>query len=61
MQKTQPRTQVQLFYTVFGDPNGGYAALDQLIKEDGFISPAYQGIPTEKMAEVSPTLKKTHH
>ena len=45
-------------YTVFGDPNGGYAALDQLIKEDGFVSPAYQGIPTEKMAEVSPTLKK---
>ena len=45
-------------YTVFGDPQGSYAAIDKLIKEDGFITSCYQGLPTEKMAEVSPTLKK---
>ena len=45
-------------YTVFGDPQGSYAVIDKLIKEDGFITSCYQGLPTEKMAEVSPTLKK---
>lgn len=45
-------------YTVFGDPSGSYAALDSLIQSDGYITACYQGLATEKMAKVSPTLKK---
>lgn len=45
-------------YSVFGDPNGSYAALDKLQKEDGFISSSFNGIPTEKMSGTTATLKK---
>lgn len=45
-------------YTVFGDPQSSYAALDSLIRNDGFISASFQGMTTATMGEESPTLKK---
>ncbi len=45
-------------YTVFGDPNGSYAALDKLITSDQFTLSAYNSIPTDAMAENAATLKK---
>lgn len=45
-------------YTVFGDQEGSYAALDKLYNEDGFITSCFDGIPTEKMSENSAALKK---
>ncbi|MCD7806829.1 MAG: extracellular solute-binding protein [Lachnospiraceae bacterium] len=45
-------------YTVFGDPEGSYAALDQMIKNDEFVYSAYNTLPTESMSENSATLKK---
>lgn len=45
-------------YTVFGDPEGGYAVIDQLVKNDGFVKPIYGGFVTDTMAEVQPTLIK---
>lgn len=45
-------------YTVFGGADGSYAALDYLMQNDGYITACYQGMTTENMAKVSPTLKK---
>lgn len=45
-------------YTVFGNPEGSYAALDTLIKADRFVYAAYNTLPTEKMSEVESTLNK---
>lgn len=45
-------------YTVFGDPQGSYAALDKLEQEDGFIASNFNGIPTETMSGTTATLKK---
>lgn len=45
-------------YTVFGDPNGSYAALDKMIQEDSFNRSAYGALPTEKMSENFATLNK---
>lgn len=45
-------------YTVFGNPEGSYAALDKIIKEDAFMYTAYNALPTPKMAEVEATLNK---
>lgn len=45
-------------YTVFANPKGSYAALDQIIKSDRFIYSAYNTLPTEKMSEVQATLNK---
>lgn len=45
-------------YTVFGDPQGSYAALDKLIQEDGYIASCFQGMKSEEMSQNSPILKK---
>lgn len=45
-------------YTVFGDPQGSYAAIDKLIAENRFVPSAFNSLPTDKMAENSATLKK---
>lgn len=45
-------------YTVFGDPQGAYAALDQLIQENRFTRSVYNTAPTEKMADSQATLSK---
>jgi len=45
-------------YTVFGNPQGSYAALETLIKADRFVYTAYNTLPNEKMSEVGPTLNK---
>lgn len=45
-------------YTVFGNPQGAYAALDTLINGDRFTYAAYNTLPTEKMSEVESTLNK---
>lgn len=45
-------------YTVFGNPEGSYAALDKMIQEDAFTYSAYNAIPTAKMSEVEATLDK---
>lgn len=45
-------------YTVFGDPQGAYAALDRLIQKDMFVYSAYNSLPTDRMAENAATLKK---
>lgn len=45
-------------YTVFGDPQGAYAALDQVIQKDMFVYSVYNSLPTDTMAENSATLKK---
>lgn len=45
-------------YTVFGDPKGSYAAIDQLVKNDGFVPSAYNALPTESMSENEETLRR---
>lgn len=45
-------------YTVFCDPKGSYAALDQMIKDNKFVESAYNAFPTETMSENAATLKK---
>lgn len=45
-------------YTVFGNPEGSYAALDKMIQEDAFTYSAYNAVPTAKMSEVEATLNK---
>lgn len=45
-------------YTVFGDPQGSYAAIDQMIKNDQFILSAYNSLPTDSMAENQETLRR---
>ena len=45
-------------YTVFGDPQGSYAAIDQLVQNDNFIISCYQGPYTDVMAETSSVLRK---
>lgn len=45
-------------YTVFGDPVGGYAAIDKMIQEDAFNKSVYNTVPTETMAAKYPTLNK---
>lgn len=45
-------------YTVFGDPNGGYAAIDEMIKAEAFNKSAYNTVPTDTMASKYPTLNK---
>ena len=45
-------------YTVFGDPQGSYAALDELIRNDRFVYSAYNFLPSDNMAENASTLKK---
>lgn len=45
-------------YTVFGDPDGGYAAIDKMIQEDAFNKSMYNTVPTENMAAKYPTLNK---
>lgn len=57
MEDSETRSGVQR-YAVFGDKLGSYAALDQLIKADQFTYSAYNTVPSDKMAEYAPTLKK---
>lgn len=45
-------------YTVFGDPQGSYAALDEMIQKDRFVYSAYNFLPSDSMAENASTLKK---
>ena len=45
-------------YSVFGDPQGGYAVIDSIIKEDNKNVSAYNAIPTDTMVEKFPTLDK---
>lgn len=45
-------------YTVFGDPQGSYAAIDKMIQNNQFVMSAYNALPTDAMAENSATLKK---
>ena len=45
-------------YTVFGDPQGAYAALDEMIQNNRFIPSAYNFLPSDSMAENASTLKK---
>lgn len=45
-------------YTVFGDPQGAYAALDEMIQADSFTYAVYNTAPTEKMADSQATLSK---
>lgn len=45
-------------YTVFGDPQGSYAALDEMIRNDRFVYSAYNFLPSDSMAENASTLKK---
>ena len=45
-------------YSVFGDPQGGYAVIDSIIKEDNKNVSAYNAIPTDAMVEKFPTLDK---
>ncbi len=45
-------------YTVFGDPQGSYAALDEMIRKDRFVYSAYNFLPSDSMAENASTLKK---
>lgn len=45
-------------YTVFGDPKGSYAAIDQLVQSDRFVLSAYNYLPTESMSENAATLKR---
>jgi putative aldouronate transport system substrate-binding protein len=45
-------------YTVFGDPEGSYAVLDKLIQANQFTPSAYNTVPSERMAELAPTLGK---
>ena len=46
------------YYTVFGDPQGSYAAIDKMIENDWFVPSAYNALPTDAMAENAATLKK---
>ncbi len=45
-------------YTVFGDPQGAYAAIDKMIMNNSFEYSAYNSLPTDTMAENAATLKK---
>lgn len=45
-------------YTVFGDPQGSYAAIDRMIENDQFIPSAYNSVLTDAMVENQATLKK---
>jgi len=45
-------------YTVFGDLEGGYGALDKLITNKLITPSAYNSLPTDLMAEKTPTLNK---
>ena len=43
-------------YNVFADPNGGYAAVDKLIKAKSYVMDGFGGAPTGKMSAVASTL-----
>ena len=45
-------------YTVFGDPVGGYAAIDQIKTENKLNVSAYNTVPTDAMVAKYPTLNK---
>ena len=45
-------------YTVYGDPEGSYAALSKMIQEDRFVESAYNAPLTDEQAEVTGTLQK---
>nr|WP_321152525.1 extracellular solute-binding protein [uncultured Acetatifactor sp.] len=45
-------------YTVFGDPEGAYALIDDMIAKGAFKPSAYNSLPTDAMAENAETLKK---
>lgn len=45
-------------YTVYGDPEGSYAVLNEMIEEDRFVHSAYDAPLTDEQADVSATLQK---
>ena len=45
-------------YTVFGDPQGGYAVIDQIKTENKLNVSAYNTVPSDNMAAKYPTLNK---
>lgn len=45
-------------YTVYGDPQGAYAAIHEMVQADRFVPSAFNAALTEEQAEVSATLKK---
>lgn len=45
-------------YSVFGDPNGGYAAIDSIMKKNNMNVSAYNTVPTDTMVAKYPTLNK---
>lgn len=45
-------------YTVYGDPQGAYAVLDELVQADRFVNSAYDAPLTDDQADVSATLQK---
>ena len=64
MEKDNPDTESDAvqsgigLYSVFGDPQGGYAAIAQIKDEGNLNVSAYTSIATDKMTEVYPTLNK---
>lgn len=45
-------------YSVFGDPQGGYAAIDSIKKKNNMNISAYNTVPTDTMVAKYPTLNK---
>lgn len=45
-------------YTVYGDPEGSYAVIDQMVKADSFVPSAYNAPLTDEQADMAGTLKK---
>ena len=45
-------------YTVYGDPQGAYAAIDKMITDGRWVTSAYNAALTDEQADVSATLKK---
>jgi putative aldouronate transport system substrate-binding protein len=44
------------YYRVFADPNGGYAAIDKIIKTNSYVKDGFSGAPTENMSTKASTL-----
>ena len=45
-------------YTVYGDPQGAYAAISAMIEDDRWVTSAYNAALTDEQADASAMLKK---
>ena len=45
-------------YTVYGDPQGAYAAISAMIEDDRWVTSAYNAALTDEQADISAMLKK---